>query len=123
MKKYKLDIIVVIALVLVAGISWIIINSFCGKGGNYVQVLVDGEVRETYPLDKDGKYRIETDDDINIIEIKDGQVFMKEASCPDKLCIKQGKINKNGQSVICLPNKTVVKVISDKNDEVDAYAK
>lgn len=123
MKKHKFDIIVVILLVIIVGISWIIINSFYGKSGNHVQIIVDGEVRENYPLNKDGKYKIEKDDNINIIQIKDGKVFMKEASCPDKLCINQGEISKNGHSIICLPNKTVVKVISEQENEVDAYAK
>ena len=48
-------------------------------------------------------------------------VYMKEASCPDKLCMHSGIINKPGQSIVCLPNKIMVEIISDKKD-VDAVA-
>ena len=51
---------------------------------------------------------------------KDG-VYMKDASCPDKLCKKSGKINKPGQSIVCLPNKIMVEIVGVKKD-VDAVA-
>ena len=51
---------------------------------------------------------------------KDG-VYMKDASCPDMLCIKSGKINKPGQSIGCLPNKIMVEIVGVKKD-VDAVA-
>jgi hypothetical protein len=48
---------------------------------------------------------------------------MIDADCPDKLCEKQGKISKNGQSIICLPNKIVIKINSDTDTDVDARSK
>lgn len=123
MKKYKLDLILVIGLIAFACISWIAVKFFYNSNGNYVEIFVDGKIQDVYSLDKDGEYEIRTADFINVIQIKDGQVSMKEADCPDQLCIKQGKINKDGQSIICLPHKIVVKVTSDQEDKVDAYAK
>lgn len=38
---------------------------------------------------------------------KDG-IYVKETSCPDKICQKTGKINKSNQSIVCLPNKTII---------------
>ena len=66
------------------------------------------------------EYTISDDNHINKIKIADGKVWVTEASCPDKLCVKQGKIDKDGQSIICLPNKVVVKIVSDKTNDVDA---
>ena len=48
---------------------------------------------------------------------------MEDANCPDKLCIKQGKIDSNGQKIVCLPNKTVVEIRSEKESEDDVQAK
>ena len=48
---------------------------------------------------------------------------MEDADCPDKLCIKQGKIDSNGQKIVCLPNKTVVEIRSEKESEDDVQAK
>lgn len=47
---------------------------------------------------------------ISIIEIEDGKVRMLSSPCPDKLCIKEGYINKPGQLIVCVPNKIVIKI-------------
>lgn len=123
MKKHKFDIIVAAVLILTAVISYIIVSVVNSEKAGKIEVVIDGRTEYTYPLDKDGEYDIENDKFINVIVVKDGRVSMKEADCPDKLCVKQGTISKNGQSIICLPHKLVVKITSDKEDTVDAYAK
>jgi hypothetical protein len=55
---------------------------------------------------------IETDKIITqgnmIIEIKGKKVRVKDADCPNKLCVKQGWIVSG--SIICLPNKVVIMI-------------
>ncbi|MCX7795415.1 MAG: NusG domain II-containing protein [bacterium] len=46
----------------------------------------------------------------SIIEIKDRRVRMLFSPCPDKLCIKEGYIDKAGQVIICVPNRVVIKI-------------
>ena len=48
---------------------------------------------------------------------------MEDADCPDKHYIKQGKIDSNGQKIVCLPNKTIVEISSEKEIEDDVQAK
>ena len=38
---------------------------------------------------------------------------MDDANCPDKLCVKQGKISKDGETITCLPNKVTVTVYGE----------
>jgi hypothetical protein len=103
----------------------ICIYSFTGKSGECVQVKIDGIVTAEYSLKGSGTYPIIGSGE-NILVIDDGKAYIKEADCPDKLCVKQGKIQRVGQSLICLPNKVVVEVV-DKNPDsesgVDAIAK
>ena len=67
--------------------------------------------------------RIDIDiDSHNKVVIEDGEVWMEEADCPDKLCISQGKISKPGQTIICLPNKTMVTITGGKS-EYDGVAR
>lgn len=61
-------------------------------------------------------------DSHNKVVIEDGEVWMEEADCPDKLCISQGKISKPGQTIICLPNKTMVTITGGKS-EYDGVAR
>ena len=70
---------------------------FSQKGGE-VTIKVDGKEYGTYSLNEDKTINI---DEHNIIVIKDGVVHMEDADCPDKLCIKQGKIDSNGQKIVC----------------------
>ena len=95
------------------------------KSGEYVQVKIDGKVTAKYSLRENGIYPIIGSGE-NILVIEGGEAFIKEANCPDKLCVKQGRIKRVGQSLICLPNKVVVEVVDTKSDSesgVDAIVK
>ena len=77
----------------------------------------------------DGEYTIKgSNEGYNTLVIEDEQAYILEASCPDGLCIKQGRIHRRSQSIICLPNKVVVEITDDKGEsdeqeDVDAVAK
>ena len=119
----KRDIILIASLLLVGIITFIIWQFVYSDTGNFIMVEQRGEIIGTYSLDKDMtipiKYR---DDTVNVLVIEDGFAYMKEAECPDHLCIKQGKVNKLGQTIVCLPNKVVVTVVGDKDAEYDSIA-
>ncbi|WP_455542410.1 NusG domain II-containing protein [Intestinibacter sp.] len=115
----KKDIILIIAVLLVAGIAFGAKTLFSEKGGE-ITITVDGKVYGTYSLDKDQTIDV---DDHNTVVIKEGVAYMEDADCPDKLCIKQGKIDSNGEKIVCLPNKTIVEIKSDKESEEDVKVK
>ena len=95
-----------------------------GNAGSYVQIEIDGKTAETLPLDIDTTHEIITDNGgKNTLVIKDGYAKMISANCPDGICKNHMKINRNGESIICLPHKVVVTVVSEnEQDEVDAVA-
>ena len=57
-----------------------------------------------------------------LLSIKDGSASIIEASCPDLLCVKQKEIREAGESIICLPNKLVIRVINEGETTVDGVA-
>ncbi len=87
--------------------------------GNIISITVEGREYGKYSLEKDQTIVIGEIDHTNTIEIKDGKAYMKTASCPDQLCVNQNAISYDKQSVICLPNKVVVTVISADESDVD----
>ena len=109
----KNDIILIGAVLLIAIITAIVV-SLLGGVGAYVVVRVDGEEVGKYSLSEDGEYSL--NGGTNILVIENGAAYLIEANCPDHLCVKQGKINKNGQTITCLPNKLTVTVYGEDND-------
>ena len=81
-----------------------------------IQLFISKEINTN--LIKDS---YEVDLGTNKIRIDSDGVSMVYASCPDNLCVHQGKINKKGQSVICLPNRIIIEIKGQK-PKVDAVA-
>lgn len=122
MTKRKNDIILAALVIAFTALLWLGIRLTQSEGASVV-ITVDGELFGEYPLDTDAEIRIGDADSYNLLFIKDGQAQIIEASCPDKLCVNQGKISFDGQSVICLPNKVVVEVKGGEKSDYDAVAK
>ena len=77
------------------------------RRGNYgsIRITVNGEEYGTYSLGKDQVIKI---NGTNVCEIKNGEVKMTEADCPDHLCMKQKAVDSTGGTIVCLPNKVVI---------------
>lgn len=119
----KNDLILIGAILLVA-VSFIFINKFfLQKPGNQVEVMVDGELYITLPLNVDTEMEIKgVLDSSNYLIIEDGYAKVVEATCPDKLCIDQKKIKYRGETIVCLPNKVIVQVVGEEEASIDAVA-
>ena len=121
--KYRLDIIIVLSVVVI-GVVMLLALVFTQKSGEYVIVKMDGAEIARFELHSDAEYEIKGDHgERNLLVIKDGKAEIKEASCPDGLCVRTGKIDKEGQSIVCLPNKVVVEISGKGQDnDVDIIA-
>lgn len=51
----------------------------------------------------------------NTISIKDGGIYVESASCPDKVCVRQGSIKDGAAPIVCLPNKMIIRIESDED--------
>lgn len=119
-KKRKHDIILGLILLSVASILFVIdlTNVSSDTGNKKVVVSVDGKKTAEYPLKKDATYELSGSHlGTNTLVIKSGKAYISEASCPDKQCMKQGKISRAGEMLVCLPNRVVVKIVDSKKDE------
>ncbi|MCD8012453.1 MAG: NusG domain II-containing protein [Lachnospiraceae bacterium] len=105
-----------IRLILIVGVICAVLligRQIFTEDGATVVVQVDGEVYGTYSLNKNQTVQI---NDTNVLVIEDGEAYMSEASCPDGLCISQGRISSSGTLIVCLPNRVVVQVIEEDDD-------
>ena len=80
----------------------------------YAEVSVDGTVVEKLDLTVDREYTVESaDGGVNRLVVEDGSVWCEEANCPDALCVRQGKQNRDGSVIVCLPHRMIVKIIGE----------
>lgn len=92
--------------------------------GTMVVVSRNGDMIASYPLNTDERIVLTGDGGgSNVLVIRDGEAYMEEADCPDKLCVKQGPVGKNGESIICLPHKLAVQIIGGGTGEADILAR
>jgi hypothetical protein len=76
------------------------------------EVSIDGKVTEVLDLSKDQEITIQgAKNGTNTLTVKDGEIWCEEASCPDKVCIHQGKQSRDGDIIVCLPNLMIVQII------------
>lgn len=87
--------------------------------GAYAVVSVDGRVRGEYSLSEDISVMIETEFGTNRLIIKDGKAFVTDASCPDGICVAHRAIHREGESIVCLPNRLTVTVTGNGSGSPD----
>ncbi len=118
--------IVVIVLLLAVSFAFFAFWAFRhSRSGGRIRIEQRGALLGVYDLDKDQVILIRDSNGnvINQVTIEGGQAHMSEANCRDQLCVKQGRINKVGQSIVCLPNRVVITVISGDKNSMDSVVK
>ncbi len=122
MKRYDF---ILIGLILVLALIWGCFQFFIwGRDGAVAVVSQDGQVIGSYSLSEDMELEITDDrEGKNTLVIEMGQANITEADCPDKLCVKQKAISKNGESIICLPHRLVIEIAGGVNPDIDALAR
>ncbi|MGI6141712.1 MAG: NusG domain II-containing protein [Caldicoprobacterales bacterium] len=95
-----------------------------GRGvvNNQVKVEVDGEIWGTYNIPAKGDERVVRidagDNRYNIMIIADSGVLIREANCPDQICVNWGNISRPGQTIVCLPHKVVISITGEQEGEL-----
>ena len=115
-KKYRLDIIVISAI-LVLSLLALLIVSLTKKEGSFVVVEINGVTVGEYSLWQNREYSL--NGGTNVLVIENGVAYLNYSSCPDHTCENTGKIRYVGQSIICLPNKVSITIKGDTADGVD----
>ncbi len=119
MKRF--DLIIIIVLIVLVLVSFQFIKAYQNKdySEKYVQISVDGKKVKEIPLNDNETFTVKTEFGTNVIKVENGKVHVHEADCPDKICIKDGYIDKPGEILVCLPNKVVVEIIGQNERDLD----
>ena len=119
-KKYTRDLILVGILLAAALLLFFLVRSHqkqeTGTGAVAV-VTVDGQEIGRYPLNKNGTFPLNGGS--NILVVENGEAWVSEADCPDKICMGMGRISRDGEFIACLPNRLIVVVEGGEQALVD----
>ena len=121
MKNHKRDLILIGILLLTALILFLLFKDKQRNEPDAVAVVtVDGTEIARYPLSRNGTFVL--NEGSNTMVIEHGEAWVSEANCPDKLCMGFGKISKNGEIIVCLPNRLIVMIEGGEASGIDAIA-
>ncbi len=115
--KVCLTVVVVIFIVSVSASIFIMLlseksNSKKASEENYAEIVQGNEILYRINLSKepDRKFRVEySGGGWNEITIENSQIFISDADCSDKTCIKTGKLRSEYVPIVCLPHKLVIR--------------
>jgi hypothetical protein len=95
-------------LLIIASVGGIFISQEAVSKGAEVLIEVGGKPAYTFPLNEDRLVSVDGPYGPTVVEIRTGKVRIKEAGCPNRLCVKEGWISRG--VIVCLPNRIVVTV-------------
>ena len=72
-----------------------------------------------YPLHKDTQFSVTSNGITLTVVCKNGQVWVTDSDCGDKICVQTGPIGKPGESIVCLPAKTAITVTGSEEEASD----
>ncbi len=71
------------------------------QNGEEVKEIALSDITEAYT------FTLNTDPSVTIA-VEPGCIYYASADCPDKVCVKTGKLTKAGDTAACLPSKTLI---------------
>lgn len=112
-----LDIVVLLVILLLS------LLFLLGRGGRgrSVCVTVNGELRERIDLSaltEETTYHIETPSGTLVLKADGEGVCVLSSDCPDGVCVRTGRIEREGESILCAP--LGVAVFFEEGGDMDA---
>ena len=120
--------IFVIALLVIGLISF---QTYVRGGGTpeiMIEAASDGdavalaEQQWIFPLDTQTTLRVPGPLGETVVVIEEGSVRVVSSPCPEKICIKTGRISKPGQWIACLPNRIFISIRGRRSEQPDAIS-
>lgn len=82
-------------------------------------IQIAGQVVQELSLDKDGVWVIEGKGHTYTIQIKEGQIRVLAADCPDQVCVRTGFISRHRQSILCVPGQLIITLDGKSGSYID----
>lgn len=117
----KGDIILALCIAVLCAAIWGLAS--LDGGGLTAVITVDGSEYKTVNLNNvESGYTLELDTEpAVIVGVDKGAIWFAGSGCPDKLCVKAGKLTHRGSAAACLPAKTVITITGKGAVDAETY--
>ncbi len=114
MQKYRLKIGDVLAPLLVLLFSGVLFGVAAARRTSVLQVEIRcGEERTVCSLETDAEYRFEHNGHTVVVTVGRGEAYVSFADCPDRLCVRSGKIPGDTRAIVCVPAGVTVRALAE----------
>lgn len=115
--KIRKNDIFLVASVIILCIIISVIPFFFSSDGSSVLIYVDGDLYAEKSLNENSVTDI---DGLMQVVIENGKAYVKNSVCPNGACEHSAPVSSSGESIICLPNKIMIKISGET--EMDAIS-
>lgn len=117
----KSDLIILSVVLVVCAAAWYSYQNVFGNRAAKAEIYYNSQLVQTVDLTAgvDRRFSIEQNKNVVFHVFKDGSICFEESDCPDKICIKAGKLHTIGESAACLPNGIVMKIVAKDQRSAD----
>ena len=116
-KRRKRDLLLAAGISLLAGILYVFLRP--GGAGAWAVVTADGQEIARYALSEDRTVTI-GEENYNILTISHGTASVTEVNCGDHTCFNTGEISREGETIVCLPHRLIVRIEGGESLPFDA---
>lgn len=107
---------ILLAIVLIVGIGgFFLLNS--DDKGEIAIIKVNGEPLAEMKIEDE--YHEATFNCVTVC-CENKEIYVKDSTCPDKVCVRSGRISKAGECIICAPNRVAIEISGKNENQLDA---
>lgn len=115
----KGDLVLIVSLLVLS--LCLFLSSFKTAENLRAEIYVGGEMAHSIALSEVGESYTLTENYCQLLIENDGVSFVF-SNCGDQLCVRKGKLKKQGDTMACVPEKVVVIIKSDSKNQIDGVA-
>ena len=120
-------VIICLILLLTVGTHIYLINTKVIGQSRIITIRVDQELQSfKYNVNATHKIRFNFENHEGVLVFNEGKVKMERmdlAICPKQICSRTGWIQYEHQSIVCLPNKIIITIEVDEEEQVNTISK
>jgi hypothetical protein len=118
MRKLKRNILktgdYILILAVLCLIAFLFSRFYFSKSGARQVNITGNSFQGSFPGDENRVIDVEGPLGVTRVIIEDGEVWVEESPCREKICIKMGKIKRAGEQIVCVPNRVIVEIEGER---------